>query len=78
MAHTYDHSVRDRTNRKTVRSAFGTFFAGLGEGFNAFAAARVRCAEIERLYAMSDKQLAAMGLTREAIPRHVFRDKLFM
>ena len=29
--------------------------------------------ECDRLYAMSDRQLAGIGLTRDGIPRYVFR-----
>ncbi|GAA5078972.1 hypothetical protein GCM10023209_30620 [Roseibacterium beibuensis] len=38
------------------------------------AAARSRMTQIERLNAMGDDDLAARGLSRDAIPRYVFRD----
>ncbi|MRH21505.1 DUF1127 domain-containing protein [Rhodovulum strictum] len=50
------------------------FFAGLGQGFNAYTLRRARMREIQNLNACSDAQLARMGLTREDIPGYVFRD----
>jgi len=48
------------------------------EGFANFMAstsvARSRMARVERLEAMSDEQLAKVGLRRENIVRHVFQD----
>lgn len=52
------------------------FFAGLGMGFNAYTLRRSRMREIQNLNACSDAQLARMGLTRDDIPRYVFRDLL--
>lgn len=52
------------------------FFAGLGQGFNAYTLRRSRMREIQNLNACSDAQLARMGLTRDEIPHHVFRDLL--
>jgi len=44
--------------------------------FEAYARARSRAGAIERLGRKSDAELAAMGLRREDIARHVFRDLL--
>lgn len=57
-----------------IRHAMDAFFATVGQGFNAYLTARARTDEVERLYSKSDKELARMGLTREDIPRYVFRD----
>ena len=57
-----------------ARDLLDQFFAGIGQGFNAYATARSRMHQIERLNAKSDAELARMGLTRDEIPRHVFRD----
>ena len=59
-----------------IQHRLDAFFASLGQGVNAFMAAMSHRDEIEALYAKSDAQLAEMGLTREDIPRHVFRDLL--
>jgi len=57
-----------------LRDRLDRFFAGIGQGFNAFLVVRSRRAELARLEAMSDAELARMGLRREDIPRYVFRD----
>lgn len=57
-----------------LKATLDTFFAGLGQGFNAYLASGPKFEEIERLYALSDEELAEMGLDRDDIPRHVFRD----
>jgi hypothetical protein len=69
LSNTYPagHVVRDRLDRVS---------AAIGRGFNAVLKARARTGEIERLEAKSDAELAAMGLTRDRIVHHVFRDLL--
>lgn len=59
-----------------VQCKFDAFFASLGQGLNSYMEIMSRRHEIEALYAKSDAQLAEMGLTREDIPLHVFRDRL--
>lgn len=59
-----------------VRAALDTFFATIGQGFNTYLTTQARIGEMEALYAKSDAQLGQMGLTREDIPRYVFRDLL--
>ena len=54
------------------------FFAGLGQGFNAYPVRRSRIGEINRLNAMSDAELAAIGVARDRIPHHVFRDLFYI
>lgn len=57
----------------------------IGGGFAAIGAALVRSAEntgrvrrLERLQEKSDAELAKMGLKREDIVRHVFRDLYYI
>jgi hypothetical protein len=54
---------------------------GIGSRFWAFverfAEARSRTAQVEVLMAKTDAELAAMGLTRDTIVLHVFRDRLY-
>ncbi len=56
--------------------------AGLGRailrGLVAAAEANPRVREADRLKAMSDEDLARMGLRREDIVRHVFRDLFYV
>lgn len=59
----------------SIQRRLDAFFASMGQGFNAYVEARARRVQIEALYALDDTQLADMGLTREHIPHHVFRDR---
>jgi len=52
--------------------------ARIGGFFTDLAAARSRSEEVARLNAKSDAELARMGLRREDIVRHVFRDILYI
>ncbi|MEL7098790.1 MAG: hypothetical protein AAGM84_08185 [Pseudomonadota bacterium] len=57
-----------------VWTAIRNTFATIGASVNLAAAADARMAEIEALNAKSDAELARLGLSREEIPSHVFRD----
>jgi uncharacterized protein YjiS (DUF1127 family) len=57
-----------------LRHRLDMFFAGLGQGFNAYLEGRSRLREFEALNAKSNEQLNAMGLKREDIARYLFRD----
>ncbi|WP_101065377.1 hypothetical protein [Roseovarius salinarum] len=52
------------------------YFASRGQGVNAYLLRRQRGAEVARLNAMTDSELAQMGLTRAGIPAFVFDDLL--
>lgn len=52
------------------------FGAGVMDVMTSMAHARARTAEMQYYTDMSDEQLAAKGLRREEIARHVFRDML--
>ena len=60
----------------TIRDQADRFFARIGQGFNAWLELRSRRERIEALFALSDSELAARGLTRDQIVMHVFRDGL--
>lgn len=47
---------------------------GLTRGLSRIAETNSRIREVERLQAKSDSELARMGLNREGITMHVFRD----
>ena len=57
------------------RAQIGRFFAAIGRGLDAYFECMAQATELERLYSRSDEELARMGLTREDIPRHVFRNR---
>lgn len=50
--------------------------SSIATAFEAYARARSRTAEFEFYNALSDAELAARGLRREDIARHIFRDYL--
>ena len=50
--------------------------AALGRGAEGYRSRTVRVREMVRLHRLSDAELAALGLTRDGIAGHVFRDLL--
>ena len=56
------------------RARANGFFAWLGEGLNAYMDARSRQDKIAALEAKTDEELAQMGISRDRIVQHVFRD----
>lgn len=58
----------------TTHGRIDSVFAAIGRGLHAYAERRTRRGEIERLNALSDAELAKLGITRDHIPQHVFRD----
>ena len=70
MTITEIQASRDRRRRGRLDD----FFTGLGQGFNAYLERRSRIGEINRLHALSDAELAKLGIARDRIPHHVFRD----
>ncbi|WP_323766283.1 DUF1127 domain-containing protein [Marinovum sp.] len=56
------------------RQRLDSYFAGLGQGVNAAALIRARLAEVAGLEALSDAELALLGLDRSDIPARVFQD----
>ncbi len=51
------------------------YFSTIGQGFNAYVEGRSRRRQIEYLAKLSDADLAHLGITRDEIVRHVFRDR---
>jgi len=68
--------ITDIPAGRSVRTALTTLGVALTDGFIAFGRARARSDEIEALMALSDDDLAARGLTRDEIVRHVYRDMI--
>lgn len=70
MALTATHTSAQFSLRKILAAPFvaiGTFFVAIMESNS-------RVQEVDRLNAMSDEQLAELGLRRDTIVRHVFAD----
>lgn len=65
-------------SRAPLMARVDAFFAGLGQGMNAYILRKSRMADIVALNAKTDAELAALGITRDDIPRHVFRDMFYV
>ncbi|GFE64018.1 DUF1127 domain-containing protein [Litoreibacter roseus] len=61
-----------------IFDGIGAFFRGLGRGLTMASAANARIAQMDRLNAKTDDELAKLGLRREDIVRHVFKDILYI
>jgi uncharacterized protein YjiS (DUF1127 family) len=64
-----NHGLLDRT---------ASFFAAIGKGLTAYTYHASRTEQIKALSAKTDEELAEMGLTRDQIPHHVFRDLFYV
>ncbi len=74
MAMTATHST---SNTHTAEAHTG-IFDRIINFLVSIAESNGRMRAVERLNAMSDQELAARGLKREDIVRHVFRDMLYV
>ncbi len=70
------NNVQIGMGRTSLKQKIDIYFAGLGMGLNPYGLRRARMGEIITLEMKSDAQLATMGLTRDDILPHVFRDLL--
>lgn len=61
-----------------VNDRFARFKTWLAEAFERYARLRSRRDQIEALEALSDEDLARIGLTRNTIVMHVFGDRFYM
>lgn len=60
------------------RSGYERMFASILRGMTAYADARSRRDRIEALEAKSDAELARLGIRRDEIAYHVFRDLFYV
>ncbi|WP_136442660.1 hypothetical protein [Pacificoceanicola onchidii] len=70
------HNVQIAMGHRSLGAKIDTYLASIGFGFNPGRMRRARLGEIIALEAASDAQLADMGLHRDDILPHVFRDLL--
>jgi uncharacterized protein YjiS (DUF1127 family) len=64
-----NQSLADRT---------ASFFAAIGKGLSTYTYYVSRADQVKALSAKTDEELADMGLTRDQIPHHVFRDLFYV
>lgn len=69
-------NVQVAMGRTPLKQKIDIYFANLGLGLNPYSLRRARMREIISLEMKSDAQLARMGLSRDEILPHVFRDLL--
>lgn len=61
-----------------IRDKVDAFFATIGQGMNAYIERRSRMDQIQTLEAKTDAELAKMGIQRDRIVNHVFRDLFYV
>ena len=61
-----------------ILTAIGSFFAAIGHALVKSAESSSRMKKLQALQAKSDEELAALGLTRDEIPHHVFSDLYYI
>lgn len=66
------------TETPGIFAKVGSFFGTIGHALVKVGEANSRFQEVERLNRMSDEQLAELGVKRDEIPRHVFRDLFYV
>ncbi len=64
--------------RARLMARIDAFFASMGQGINAYMHRKSRMDQIEALNALTDAELAKIGITRDDIPRYVFRDMFYI
>lgn len=72
------YSSATAPREKRLLKGLDEYFANLGQGFNAYLERRSRRDEINHLNAMSDEELLKLGIRRERIAYHVFRDRFYI
>ncbi|KEO56456.1 hypothetical protein [Thioclava pacifica] len=65
------------TAGQSGQSVFARAVHGIAEGLVTYMERQSRQSQIQRLEAKSDAELAAMGLSRDRIVAHVFRDRFY-
>ncbi|WP_319826408.1 hypothetical protein [Thalassovita sp.] len=66
------------TANPSLRDRIDMVFAAIGRALFTVAEASSHVKELNALNAKTDAELARMGLTREDIPRYVFRNALYI
>lgn len=76
MAYQHTHSANASDLLHQAAHGVKTVFSAIGGFFVSIASANRRMVLVEKLQAKSDTELAALGIRREDIVRHVFKDML--
>lgn len=68
----------ERARKSLLSRKIDEVFEVLGKSFSAYVERKSRAPEIARLNAMTDEQLARLGISRDRIVNHVFRDTFYI
>lgn len=71
-------SVQTIEYKNTLRARLSGISASLARVFSRIIESQSRIRQIESLNAKSDAELAKLGITRDRIPYHVFRDRAYL
>ena len=63
---------------KAILSAIGSYFTAFGNAMVATSGNNARLQKVERLQAKTDAELKEMGIKRDDIVHHVFRDLYYI
>lgn len=72
------HSVSPLEGLRRAGAGLRRFFAGVGHGIMMGSTAQRRFEQVQGLQAKSDEELAAMGIKRDDIVHHVFKDLYYI
>ncbi|HBB85077.1 MAG TPA: hypothetical protein DC031_17855 [Sulfitobacter sp.] len=72
------HSVSPLEGLRRAGAGLRRFFAGIGHGIMMGSTAHRRFEQVQILQAKSDEELAAMGIKRDDIVHHVFKDLYYI
>lgn len=72
------HSVSPLEGLQRVGAGLRRFFAGIGHGIMMGSTAHRRFEQVQFLQAKSDEDLAALGIKRDDIVHHVFKDLYYI
>jgi hypothetical protein len=79
MAVIYDFPVGIVAEKpRSLGARLAAPFVAFGRILMKIAEANSRFEQVQRLQSLSDEDLAARGLTRDGIVRHVFRDRMYI
>ncbi len=69
----YTDTIQSRPTNRTA-----SIRGALSNAVRRIVASQNRSAEVQRMQALSDRELADMGLSRDTILRHVYRDLYYI
>lgn len=72
------HTTNIAAVHPSLRDRFATAFAAVGRAMDRYIERKSRSGQVAALEAKTDAELAEMGLKRENIALHVFRDLYYI